>query len=160
LYEEALTPKDVDSNTLSHLNFWVDLHTLAHRTMIKKLVAKAAEKFHDQAKLCWTSEVFFDVCRGVYSRLPNCTVALRRVICAVVVEHLEPLSKRTDFADLLQDIPSLAIEVSLAIGKSLITVECTHPECVRPDKQWSITTSDFDQTCHKCHRYGAVQKVF
>jgi len=160
LYGGSLAAKDVNSDNLSQLNFWVDLHTLAHRTMIRKLIAQAAEKFHDQAKTCWTSEAFFDVCREVYSRLPNCTVALREVICTVVVERLEPLSKRRDFADLLQDIPTLAIEVALAVGKSLTTVRCTHPECVRHDKQWAQTTSDVDKTCPKCHRYGSVQKVF
>jgi len=80
-------------------------------------------------------EAFFDVCREVYSRLPNCTVDLRAVICAVVVEHLGPLSKRTEFADLPQDIPILAIEVSLAIGKSLTTYRCGNIRCERPDKQ-------------------------
>ena len=150
LYGGSSAAKDVNADNLSQLNFWVDLHTLAHRTMIKKLIARAAEKFHDQAKTCWTSEAFFDVCREVYSRLPNCTVALRGVICTVVVEHLGPLSKRTEFADLLQDIPTLAIEVSLAIGKSLRTYRCNNTRCDRPDKQWAQTVEISRERCALC----------
>lgn len=92
--------------------------------MIKKLIAQAAENFHYQATSCWTSEVYFDICHEIYSRLPNCTVALRGVICTVCVERLDALSKRTDFADLLQDIPALAIEIALALGRSLTTLRC------------------------------------
>jgi hypothetical protein len=125
---------DDDLDTLCQLNFWVDLYTLADRTMIKKLVTQAAEEFHRQAMTCWTSEAFLDVCREIYSRLPARTVTLRGKVCAIIVEKLGALSKMVEFVDLLQDIPALAIEIALAIGKSLITVRCTAATCSRLEK--------------------------
>jgi len=139
-----------ESDRLTELNFWVDLYTLADRVMVKSLVTEAAQGFYRQAANCWTSEAFFSVCREVYSREPARTVALRGKICALIAENLQFLSKRADFAGLLQDAPEIAAEVTLSLGKSLTTLKCSNAKCSKYNKQWCHTRGSHDRRCTVC----------
>jgi len=138
--------------TLDKLNFWVELYTLAHRTMVKKLLVRAAEKFQEEAESVWDSAAFFEVCRMIYARLPACTTGLRGAVRAVVVKNLELLGRKAEFESLLQDVPELGSEVALRIAKSLTTVWCDNSNCKRYQEQWLQTTSVIKSMCSMCRQ--------
>jgi len=120
------------------LAFWVDLYTLADRAMIKRLITLAARKFQRAAEPVWASETFYKTCREIYSRLPVCTAALRGAVCAVIVKHLAFLSNRLHFETLLAETPKLAVEVTMAFGKSLTTVMCPAKGCPQLAQPWQV----------------------
>jgi len=149
LYGGPVEDMRQDMDASSKLAFWVDLYTLADRAMIKRLITLAAYKFQTNAESVWASEAFSNTCREIYSRLPVCTVALRGAVCAVVVKHLTFLCNKTHFATLLAETPNLAVEVTMALGKSLTTMVCTYSECPQRQQPWQLI-GGLPKKCQNC----------
>jgi len=152
LYGGPVEDQRQDMDASETLAFWVDLYTLADRAMIKRLIELAAGKFQRDAESVWESEAFSNTCREIYSRLPVCTVALRGAVCAVIVKHLAFLCNRSQFVTLLTERPSLAVEVTVALGKSLTTVVCPDFKCPQLQQPWqvfgNVPRSCPQQTCY------------
>lgn len=118
-----------DATQSERYEFFMDLYTLAERIELAELASLAAASFEAAANKDWDGGSFLEVCKEVYSRLPMLTVALRKAICAVTVEHLEALAKRKEFQELLEETSSLAAEIALNVGQAMITVKCGYEKC-------------------------------
>jgi len=157
LYGGPVEDQRQDIDTSDKLAFWVDLYTLADRAMIKRLIELAADKFQRDAESVWATEAFSATCREIYSHLPTCTVALRGSVCAVVARHLDFLCEKSHFATLLAGTPNLAVEVTMALGKSLTTVVCTYSGCPQLQRSWHAI-GGVPKRCQSCG-VGAIRTV-
>lgn len=141
------------------------LYTLAQRVELDWLRQQAAADFSDCLDQGWEDSSLLDICREVYSRLPQLTVDLRVAICKVVVEHFDCLVQDEDFKKMLENVPALGTEVALHIGKDLITVYCTSKDCERNQGDYKIM--DFNRKkglkqlrCLHCGTVGKLTRAY
>lgn len=145
------------------LVFFLDLYTIAHRLMIEELTRDAAAQLTAIPAL--EDPAFLDICGEVFSRLPEFTAGLRKVLTELVSQNLTILVRNDGFQRLLEDHPALAAGVLMSVGWTTITSRCQGETCKGRGRAWSAIDfekpieNEKDKRCIYCGYSGYLKPV-